>query len=258
MSYNFQIITDGSCDLPVELVKEKNLTVVPFYVSFDGEHYKKEIAEVGVREFYTQMVENPSVFHKTSMPSAQDYLKVFEPLAKEGIPAICICITTKFSGSMQSAVTARDMTAEKYPDSRITVIDAAVNTVLHGGRIGKLSGLAGSILGIKPLITLKEGEIFPSGITRSRMKSQEKVIGLLVDYLNELHADVSDYSLAVGFGYDRMEAESFRNMIVDTLSGRYPITQDKLPIFQIGATIGVHTGPYPIGLGIIERFDAAR
>lgn len=51
MSYNFQIITDGSCDLPVELVKEKNLTVVPFYVSFDGEHYKKEIEEVGVREF---------------------------------------------------------------------------------------------------------------------------------------------------------------------------------------------------------------
>ena len=303
MSYNFQIITDGSCDLPVELVKEKNLTVVPFYVSFDGEHYKKEIEEVGVRDYYTQMVENPSVFPKTSMPSAQDYLKVFEPLAKEGIPAICICITTKFSGSMQSAVTARDMTAEKYPDSRITVIDAAVNTVLqgllvleavkmqqagwsceetvrrieaikstgrifftvgsidylkHGGRIGKLSGLAGSILGIKPLITLKEGEFFPSGITRIRMKSQEKVIGLLVDYLNELHADVSDYSLAVGFGYDRMEAESFRNMIVDTLSGRYPITQDKLPIFQIGATIGVHTGPYPIGLGIIERFDAAR
>jgi len=38
----------------------------------------------------------------------------------------------------------------------------------HGGRIGKLTGLAGSILGIKQLITLKEGEIFPSGITLPR------------------------------------------------------------------------------------------
>ena len=301
MLYDYQIITDGSCDLPLELVKEKNLTVVPFYVSFDSEHYLKEMEEVNVRDFYKQMVENPRVFPKTSMPSVEDYLKVFEPLAREGIPVICICITTKFSGSMQSATTARDMITEKYPDSPITVIDATVNTVLqgllvleavkmqqagwsyeqtiqrietikstgrifftvgsidylkHGGRIGKLSGLAGSVLGIKPLITLKEGEIFPSGITRSRIKSQEKVIELLLNYLDELHADISNYSLAIGFGYDFEEAQSFRQMILNALSDRYPIAQDALPIYQIGATIGVHTGPYPIGLGIIERFDA--
>ena len=39
MSEAFHIISDGSCDLPEELVKEKNITVVPFYVSFDKEHY---------------------------------------------------------------------------------------------------------------------------------------------------------------------------------------------------------------------------
>ena len=50
MSEAFHIISDGSCDLPVELTKEKNITVVPFYVSFDGEHYEKEIVEIGVRE----------------------------------------------------------------------------------------------------------------------------------------------------------------------------------------------------------------
>ena len=41
MSEAFHIISDGSCDLPEELVKEKNITVVPFYVSFDKEHYYK-------------------------------------------------------------------------------------------------------------------------------------------------------------------------------------------------------------------------
>ena len=45
---------------------------------------------------------------------------------------ICICITTKFSGSMQSATTARDMILEEYPKARITVIDAEINTVLQG------------------------------------------------------------------------------------------------------------------------------
>lgn len=297
MSYNFQIITDGSCDLPVELVKEKNLTVVPFYVSFDGEHYKKEIEEVGVREFYTQMVENPSVFPKTSMPSAQDYLKVFEPLAKEGIPAICICITTKFSGSMQSALNAKDLVLETYPHARITVIDATVNTVLqgqyvleaaslrdhgfsyrdaiarleaikstgrifftvgnmeylrHGGRIGKVAALAGGALDIRPVITLKQGEIFPSGLDRGRKRTLKKVMSLLLEYLQESALGAGCYSFAVGYGYDREEGLAFRDQAVAFLREKgYAI--DEIPLYQIGATIGVHTGPYPLGFGIIER-----
>ena len=109
MPEKIQIITDGSCDLPKELTKEKDIKVVPFYVSFDGETYLKEMEELDIREFYQKMVDHPDVFPKTSMPSVDDYYQVFEPLAKEGVPVICICITTKFSGSMQSATTARDM-----------------------------------------------------------------------------------------------------------------------------------------------------
>jgi DegV family protein with EDD domain len=297
----YQIITDGSCDLPPELAKEKNVLVVPFYVSFDDKHYKKEITEIGIRDFYEQMVANPKVFPKSSMPSVSDYAEVFEPLAKEGIPIICICITTKFSGSMQSALNARAMVQESYPDAVITVIDATVNTVLqglyvleaarmqaegysyedtvsrletikstgrifftvgdmeylkHGGRIGKLTGMAGSILGIKPLITLKEGEIFPSGITRSRKKSMEKVIDLLLEYLNETGKDIHSYSLAIGFGYDKKEAEDFKETALAAInkkSGSSPLTSEELPLYQIGATISVHTGPYPLGFGIIEK-----
>lgn len=298
---NYQIITDGSCDLPPELTKARNLPVVPFYVSFDSVKYQKELAEIGIRDFYEQMVQNPKVFPKSSMPSVQDYSDVFLPLAKSGTAIICICITTKFSGSMQSALGAKDLVLETCPDARITVIDATINTVLqglyvlealamrdsgisyeetvqalerikstgrifftvgnmdylkHGGRIGKLSGLAGSILGIKPLITLKEGEIFPSGITRSRKKSMEKVIELLLDYLKENQADISHYSIAVGYGYDYDEAVTFRQMVIDTLKDSYPIAEENLPLYQIGATIGVHTGPYPLGLGIIKRYNA--
>ena len=248
------------------------------------------------------MVANPKVFPKSSMPSVQDYADVFEPLAQKDIPVICICITTKFSGSMQSALTAKDMILESFPHAKITVIDATVNTVLqglyvleavrmqeagweyddvvtrleaikstgrifftvgdmeylkHGGRIGKLTGIAGSILGIKPLITLKEGEIFPSGITRSRKKSMDKVIDLLMDYLNETGKDIHSYSLAIGFGYDIKEAEEFKNLALDVinekLKGTSPLTKEQLPLYQIGATISVHTGPYPLGFGIIEK-----
>lgn len=301
-SMNYQIISDGSCDLPVQLVKEKKLTVVPFYVSFDDKHYLKEIEEIGIRDFYEEMVANPKVYPKSSLPSAQDYAEVFMPFAQKKVPVICICITTKFSGSMQSALAARDMVLESCPDARITVIDATVNTVLqgqfvleavrmqeagweyddvvrrleeikssgrifftvgnmeylkHGGRIGKLAGLAGSVLGIKPLITLKEGEIFPSGITRSRKKSLEKITVLLTDYIQKRGQAVSSYSLSIGFGYDRQEAEDFRtyalNVINEKIKCAPALTEEDIPLYQIGATISVHTGPYPLGFGIIEK-----
>ena len=127
MQKKVQIISDGSLDLSQELTKEKDIEVVPFYVSFDSETYQKEMVEVGVREFYQEMVDHPTVFPKTSMPSVHDYYEVFEKHAKEQLPVICICITRKFSGSLQSATTAKDMILEEYPDAQITVIDSTVN-----------------------------------------------------------------------------------------------------------------------------------
>ena len=128
----YKIITDGSCDLSTELVEKLELNVVPFYVSTDGVKHQKEIVELEIREFYQFMIDNPKVFPKTSMPSIQDYLDVFEPMVKEKIDIICICITTKFSGSFNSAMNAKNMLIDDYPDAKIEVIDATVNTVLQG------------------------------------------------------------------------------------------------------------------------------
>lgn len=296
MSEEFHIFSDGSCDLPPQLVKEKNVTVIPFYVSFDDMHYQKEIEEIGVRDFYQRMVDEPNVYPKSSMPSVQDYVDAFLPVVRQGTPVICICITTKFSGSMQSAMNAKNMLLEDYPDAQITVIDATINTVLqglyvleavrlrdsgagyeetvskleeikstgrifftvgnmeylqHGGRIGKVAGIAVSILGIRPIITLKQGEIFPSGIARSRRKSMEKTVDLIVSYLEELGEPIDHFSIAAGYGYDYEEAVGYRDMVLKVLKEKYGLQE--LPIYQIGATIGVHTGPYPIGLGIIRK-----
>lgn len=46
------IISDGSCDLPKDLAARENITVVPFYVSFDERNYMKEGVDIGVRDFY--------------------------------------------------------------------------------------------------------------------------------------------------------------------------------------------------------------
>ena len=299
MNEAFHIISDGSCDLPPELACEKNVTVVPFYVSFDDAHYLKENVDIPIRDFYQQMVDRRGVYPKSSMPSTQDYVEVFLPYAKDGIPVICICITTKFSGSMQSAVNARTIVQESCPEARITVIDARINTVLqglyvleaaklrdsgmdydsvvkrleemrssgrifftvgdmeylkHGGRIGKVSAVAGSVLGIRPVITLKDGEIFPSGIGRGRKRTTEKTIELLLDYLEKSSLGIDGYSIAIGYGYDREEAVEFRELALEALHVMgYEIVREEIPLYQIGATISVHTGPYPLGFGIIEK-----
>ena len=54
MNRQFQIISDGSCDLPPELAAEKQIRVIPFYVSFDGKNYQKEQEEICIREFYRE------------------------------------------------------------------------------------------------------------------------------------------------------------------------------------------------------------
>lgn len=298
---SYQIFSDSSCDFSPEMATENNLFVVPFFVSFDGETYLKENVDIEIRSFYDQMVENPKVFPKTSLPSVQDYVDAFLPVVQKGDDIICICISTKFSGSMQSALNAREVVLESYPDTKIAVIDATVNTVLHGqyvfealdmrnkglpfeetvahlerikstgrifftvgdleylrhgGRIGKLSGIAGSVLGIKPLITLKEGEIFSSGLVRSRKKALDRMIGMLTDYLKEVNADIKDYSFALGYGYDYDEALAYRKYLVENLVGSYPFKEEDFPIRQIGSTIAVHTGPYAIGIGVMKHWNA--
>lgn len=296
----FQIISDGSCDLPPELAKERGIEVVPFYVSFDQQTYYKEIEEMPIRKFYDKMVENENVvFPKSSLPSIEDYINSFEKYVKQGTPVICICITTKFSGSFQAAVNAKRILLETYPEARIEVINSMINTVLqgmyvleaaalrdrgatfeeavarlleiretgrifftvgnvdylkHGGRIGKLSGLAASILGIRPLITLKEGEIFPSGITRSRRRSLDSVLNLLENHVKGLLAKgerMEDYTVDVGFGYDIEEAKEFLKRLRDRFRGILPV--DEIKLYQIGAAIAVHTGPYPLGIGFLKK-----
>ncbi len=299
MKENFHIISDGSCDLPDEYVAENNVTVVPFYVAFNDGIYFKEKQGMTVQEFYQKMVDEPKNFPKSSMPSVQDYVDAFMPYVEEDMPIICICITSKFSGSEQAARIARQMIHEDRPDAKIEVIDARINTVLQGlytveavrlrdegvpyeeavqrlldvrstgrifftigsmdylrinGRIGKVASIATSRLGIRPVITLRDGEIFPSGIGRVRKKTVAKSLDLLVNYIKEVKATPKDYELVIGYGYDIEEAKEWRREIVIRLAEiGYSIHEAAIRMWQIGAAISVHTGPYALGVAILKH-----
>ena len=296
MPPRFAVISDGSCDFSREEADRLSVTLVPFYVSFDDKTYRREGVDVEVRDFYQEMVEHPGVYPKSSMPSVDDYIQVFRPLAAAGMPALCVCITTKFSGCYNCASTAAGLLREEYPDWELRVMDSRVNTVLQGevvreavrlrdegcgleeacrrleaviptgriiftigsmdylkmgGRIGKVASVVTGALGIKPLIVLKEGEIFPAGIFRSREKGKARLVELTRRHLASCGEDVDNYRFVIGYGYDRAEAEAFRDDMLAMLREACGLTS--LGVFQIGATIGVHTGPHPIGIGLLRR-----
>ena len=125
----FDIITDSACDFTPEMAQKMGVEIVPFYVSLDGEHYRKEGKEIAVRDFYQFMVDNPSAYPKTSLASIEDFEEVFRRQAEAGRPTLCLCFTGRMSGCVGSARNARELVLEDYPDAKIEVMDSAAATV---------------------------------------------------------------------------------------------------------------------------------
>ena len=126
--------------------------------------------------------------------------------------------------------------------------------LIKGGRIGKVTGRAANILGIKPMILFKEGEIFSGGVARGRQKSFEKALEQLMAYLTERNATPDDYCITVGYGYDEEEGKRLWMQTRAALRAKYPTSKCEVGLLQIGCTIAVHTGPYALGMGVMRRW----
>ena len=116
-----KVVADTSCELRPESAAELGVEIVPFKITLDGVNYIRDI-DITIEEFYKRIAEK-GVTPKTSLPSPGDYFEVFERIVKEGKDIICLCLSSGFSGSYQSAVTASEEIAEKYPEAKIYVID---------------------------------------------------------------------------------------------------------------------------------------
>ena len=290
----YKIVSDSACDLSKEYLEKHDVTIVPLSVSFDGETYYRDGVDITRDECYQRMVDDPKLFPKTSLPSVESYADVFRSFVEQGFPVVCFTITTLFSGSYNSAINAKSLVLEDYPDANICVIDSKQNTVTQallidqfvkmledglsfeqamskldalmasarifftvgsldylkmGGRIGKVATAATGKLGVKPVIVMKVGDIGLGGIGRNRNKLKASVLQVAKKYLDENGKD--NFIVSVGYGYDKEEGFQFMNEVESTLD----VKLDSETNVAIGIVSAVHTGPYPIGLGVIRKYE---
>jgi DegV family protein with EDD domain len=265
-----KIVTDSSADLPEKLVKELGIAVVPIYVRF-GEEIHRDRVTISEEEFYRRLESTP-VHPSTVQPGPQDFLEVYQKLSEGADGIVSIHISGKLSGTVNSALMARDMLGERCPvevvDSQavtmglgLIVIAAAemakagesldkivaevkqaipqihlvalfdtLKYLLLGGRIGKARALLGSILNVKPILMLKDGEVVPCTQVRNRAKGMDK----LFDFVKNA-ADVQ--GLAVVYSTTPDEAWSLAERLGSVFD------REKILMSRIGPVLGVHMGP---------------
>jgi len=117
-----RIVTDSTCDLPAELAKELDISIVPLYIRVNSKSYREGI-DLTWQELYDRISTGPEL-PTTSQPSPGDFYQVYEEIAEQGHSIISIHISTRLSGTCNSALAAMGMILDEYETARVDVLDS--------------------------------------------------------------------------------------------------------------------------------------
>ena len=140
------------------------------------------------------------------------------------------------------------------PSGRIFFTTNDLDYLRHGGSIGKAAAATDTLLKVKPLIGYQDCGLVSDGIAQGRKRSLQRVRELFFRYVEHRKLDLQEWRVVTGFGLDEAEYEEFTDQVFEGLAQlgqRVPRSER----YQIGVTIGVHTGPTPLGVGILRRTD---
>lgn len=127
----YKIISDGSCDFTNAEVAAFDIKVIPFYVTFDGKSLKEGV-EIQKDEYFNRLLTDKEFKPTTAQASPQDFIDVYTPYLEQGQDIMVFTVSSKLSGSYNSATLAANMMAEEYPNSRIEIVDTQNASLGHG------------------------------------------------------------------------------------------------------------------------------
>lgn len=277
-----RIIVDSTTDL-ADGVRER-LSVVPLTIVFDAEEFVDGVT-ITHREFYEKLIEGDDL-PSTSQPSPAAFAQVFEEVKNAGDTAVVLTISSKLSGTYQSAVIA----AEAYAD-RIYVVDtenvalgagilaelalqlkdggmeareiaeriekekqkvhliAMLDTLeylMRGGRISRTAAIAGGLLNIKPVIAVENGVLETLGKARGSKQGNN----LLVKEIEA--AGGVDFEKPLLLGYTGIDDSLLQKYIKDS-AHLWEGHTEKLHTTVVGSAVGTHAGPGAVAVAFFAH-----
>ncbi len=124
------VLTDSCASIPEKLIEELNIKVVPYYLH-KGQETLRDLVDVKREEFFRWLA-TAKELPKTANPSAGDFLEAYKSLAERVGEIVSIHMTSVGSGAYQSAMMAKEMVGEAWPDLRIEVVDTRNVSLCHG------------------------------------------------------------------------------------------------------------------------------
>jgi DegV family protein with EDD domain len=275
-----KIITDSTSDLPADLAEKANIRVVPLYINFMGDGNQIQSLRDGIDvdpdEFYHRLGQE-SKLPTTSQPSVQDFTEVYQEYLENGDQIISIHVSSKLSGTWNSATQAHE---QLDGNPNLVIIDSGlvsmgmgmavlagaqalnngksfeeIQEVIHaacsklklfcmvdtleylqkGGRLGKGAAFLGSLLSLKPILALTDGEIQPFERVRTRRKALDR-LGSIGEEFSKIDEACILYTTTPE------DAEELKTRISRL------IPSDKIITTRLGPVVGTHVGPGAIGL----------
>ena len=117
------LATDACSDLPLDVVKQHDIAIVPMLLEIEGKNYSHNLEEkhLKLKDFYDQLRDKK--VSRTSLVNVGEFVQFFTELLKQGKDILYIALSSALSGTYQSAMMAIDMLKDDYPDQRIVAVD---------------------------------------------------------------------------------------------------------------------------------------
>ena len=270
------LVTDSTADLPKPLREGLGVRVVPLYVNLGGRIYK-DWEEISPAEIF-QRVREGTGFPTTSQPSPEDFQRTYQEALMAADHVLSLHISAKLSGTVQSAtlaaqdfpgrVTVFDSQAASLgigmmvlrahellsqghtleevlseldrirKDHFVRFSVATLEFLKRGGRIGGAQAFLGTLLGIKPILTLKEGRVEPAGRARGERKAREEI-------LRDFQTWAQGRKRIRAFFLFSAEENAVKELKEMVLSAGLPV--EEALVSELGAVIASHTGPGTYG-----------
>jgi len=274
-----KVVTDSLSDITDDIAQGLGITIVPLTVSFGKESFLDRIT-ISTDEFYYRLAHN-ATWPTTTQPPPAAFIDVYNKLAEETDEILVITLSTKLSGTYESALAAKSMVEEKC---RIEVIDSltvamslgliviaaakaaqaganldkvadlvrrararshliaffdTLKYLAKGGRIGKAQGLMGAMLSIKPILTVKDGEMSPLTRVRSRAAG--------MDYI---YNSVAGFPNIEGLAVEHATTPDDADKLVERLGSLYP--KERIYRSTISPVVGTYAGPGAMAVSVLE------